>query len=893
MNGGAADSHTMKRERRRLPRRSLGFRLFALILVPVVFGSGLLIDRLNQGFAQTKRVQQLDLLTRETLTSGRLRALFDLERSSAIGIVRGRALPNGLNGLNQLLGIDIEGAQVDLHQMVLDARADYEEVAPPTNEFLSLFEERQGLLGRDSKATINDVDRVYNSLSRLIGDRQVDLNAEIVRLSTAGLGDDQETLVLRDRLMDAQAFNTLVTSLGNQSYLLVTFMADPSSFNDTTKMAYASAILAEREATEHLRLATEVPSLAMSDQSASARQWREAQEKSMIKFGLSVLAAPDLDIIGSARLVGNLGLAASVWLKDATPLFRDLSVSVSASVNKLETLSQKRGQRDLLLATSAGAVALLWVTVISYSLIRPLRKLTKRAAHIRDGEFNDAPIGPIGPREISVLALTFDQLSHNLQLVARQTEALGAGRLQDDALRQPLPGSFGASMQRSIEQSMAMTERLAHQARRDAMTGLPNRVAALERLQEAIDRTARSGKTVTLLFCDLDGFKVVNDTYGHAVGDQVLKEVANRLLGQSRDAEMVARLGGDEFVVIAEGIDNPSDAAAFGQRLIDAVEHPIQMEDARFHLSCSVGVTLSDVDATPTLLLSQADFAVYEAKRSGKAQVMCFDSSMQAAVDDRFALESELREALAEGQLELHIQPIVGADSLTIESAEALLRWSRPGHGLVAPGDFIGVAEESWLIVDIGKFVINEACRLLSTWQAAGIEIPLAVNVAGRHLVDGDLVGDVQRALKTHNTPARLLTIELTESQLVADLPRGAAVLTTLRAIGVRVALDDFGAGYSSLTYLRQLPIDTMKIDRSFVAELPSNSQSGSIVASLQQLAQSLHLEVVAEGVETAEQARFLSDLGCTRLQGYHFARPMPAADFGAWVARDLDRARL
>jgi diguanylate cyclase (GGDEF)-like protein len=883
----------MKRERRRLPRRSLGFRLFALILVPVVFGSGLLLDRLNQGFAQTKRVQQLDLLTRETLTSGRLRALFDLERSSAIGIVRARLLPTGLTGLNQLLGIDIAGAQLDLHQMVQVAYEAYARVAPPTDEFTSLFQERQGLVDPDSKATSDDVKRVYDSLSRLLGHRQEESNVEIVRLSTAGLGDDQETTVLRDRLIDAQAFNTLVTSLGNQSFLLVTFMAEPTTFTDTTKMSYANAILAERAATERLRASTEVPSVVLSDQSESARAWRQAQALAMTKFGLSVEAAPDLNVIESARLVGNLGLAASNWLKDASPIFIDLSRAVSESVDTLTTRSEERSRRDLRRASIAGAVALLWVTVISYSLIRPLRKLTKRAAHIRDGEFNDAPIGPIGPREISALATTFDQLSHNLQLVARQTEALGAGRLQDDTLRQPLPGSFGASMQRSIEQSMAMTERLAHQARRDAMTGLPNRAAALERLQEAIDRTARSGKTVTLLFCDLDGFKVVNDAYGHAVGDAVLKEIANRLLGQSRDAEMVARLGGDEFVVIAEGIDNPSDAAAFGQRLIEAVEHPIQMEDARFHLSCSVGVTLSDADATPTLLLSQADFAVYEAKRSGKAQVMCFDSSMQAAVDDRFALESELREALVEGQLELHIQPIVGADSLTIESAEALLRWNRPGHGLVAPGDFIGVAEESWLIVDIGKFVIDEACRLLSTWQAAGIEIPLAVNVAGRHLVDGDLVGDVQRALKTHNTPARLLTIELTESQLVADLPRGAAVLTTLRAIGVRVALDDFGAGYSSLTYLRQLPIDTMKIDRSFVSELPSNSQSGSIVASLQQLAQSLHLEVVAEGVETAEQARFLSDLGCTRLQGYHFARPMPAADFGAWVARDLDRARL
>jgi diguanylate cyclase (GGDEF)-like protein len=881
------------REPNRLLRRSLGFRLFALILVPMIFAAGLLIDRLNRGFAQTKRVQQLDMLTRETLASGRLQALLDLERSSVLGIVRGRALPGGLDSLANLIGIDISAAQIELNKLVQGANAAYLQVATPSDEFTFLINERNSLVAGDSTVSGTDVGRIYGALTDLLGKRQDALNAEILSLSTAGVGDEKETDALRDRLLDAQAFNTLVTSVGDQSYLLVQFLADPTTFTDTTKLEYANAVLAEREAAKHLTSSAEVQSVLMNDHSESAQEWRKAQALALTKFGLSVEPAPDLNIIESARLVGNLGLAAARWLKDATPVFADLSRSVSESVNALNTRSRAQSHRDLLLAGAAGAAALLWVTVISLSLIRPLRKLTRRAAHIRDGEFNDPPIGAIGPREIAVLATTFDQLSGNLQLVARQTEALGAGRLQDDVLRQPLPGSFGVSMQRSIEQSAAMTERLAHQARRDAMTGLPNRAAALERLQEAIDRSARSDQPVALLFCDLDGFKVVNDTYGHAVGDAVLKEIATRLSGQCRGAEMVARLGGDEFVVIAEGIDNVTDAATFGQRLIEAVEQPIHMEDSRFHLSCSVGITMSDPDATPTSLLGQADFAVYEAKRAGKARVMCFDSSMQASVDNRFKLEGELRQALVENQFELHIQPIVGADSLMIESAEALLRWNRPGHGLVAPGDFISVAEESWLIVDIGKFVIDEACRLLSSWRSAGIEIPLAVNVAGRHLVDGDLVGDVKRALVAHDTPAHLLSIELTESQLVADLPRGAAVLTTLRSLGVRVALDDFGAGYSSLTYLRQLPIDTMKIDRSFVSELPSNSQSGSIVASLQQLAQSLHLDVVAEGVETAEQARFLVDLGCTRLQGYHFARPMPADDFGAWVAHDLDRSHL
>jgi diguanylate cyclase len=234
----------------------------------------------------------------------------------------------------------------------------------------------------------------------------------------------------------------------------------------------------------------------------------------------------------------------------------------------------------------------------------------------------------------------------------------------------------------------------------------------------------------------------------------------------------------------------------------------------------------------------------------------------------------------------LFIQPIVASGNQQVVGAEALIRWHRPGFGVVLPGDFIEIAEDSWLIVDIGRFVLNEACRLLTTWHRNGLDVSLSINVAGRHLADGDLVDDVRQALAAHDTPAELLSIELTETQLVLDLEHGAAVLTELRALGVRIALDDFGTGYSSLNYLRQLPIDTIKIDRSYICDLPNNVQAGSIVASLQQLAMSLHLDVVAEGVETAAQASFLADLGCEKLQGYYFARPMPNANFAAWASQ-------
>jgi predicted signal transduction protein with EAL and GGDEF domain len=349
---------------------------------------------------------------------------------------------------------------------------------------------------------------------------------------------------------------------------------------------------------------------------------------------------------------------------------------------------------------------------------------------------------------------------------------------------------------------------------------------------------------------------------------------------------MVARLGGDEFVVVTESTDGGDKAVVLGRRLIALVEQPIALGDGLFRLSASVGIATADADSTPLSILGQADQAVYEAKRSGRGKVVCFDHNMQAAAENRSEIEQALRHALVAREFELFIQPIVSSGNQQVVGAEALIRWHRPGFGVVLPGDFIEIAEDSWLIVDIGRFVLNEACRLLTTWHRNGLDVSLSINVAGRHLADGDLVDDVRQALAAHDTPAELLSIELTETQLVLDLEHGAAVLTELRALGVRIALDDFGTGYSSLNYLRQLPIDTIKIDRSYICDLPNNVQAGSIVASLQQLAMSLHLDVVAEGVETAAQASFLADLGCEKLQGYYFARPMPNANFAAWASQ-------
>jgi EAL domain-containing protein (putative c-di-GMP-specific phosphodiesterase class I) len=279
-------------------------------------------------------------------------------------------------------------------------------------------------------------------------------------------------------------------------------------------------------------------------------------------------------------------------------------------------------------------------------------------------------------------------------------------------------------------------------------------------------------------------------------------------------------------------------------------------------------------------LLGDADQAVYRAKREGRARVQLFDEELQAAMVHRTALERDLRRALGADEFDIHVQPVVDARTGELRSTEALVRWDRPGHGLVLPGEFIPFAEESWLIVEIGRVVLDKACRALAEMVAAGRHHTMSVNIAGRHLVEADLVDDVRAALDRHGAPADLLVVELTESQLVTDLDKAASVLGRLRAMGVRVALDDFGTGYSSLNYLRQLPIDTLKIDRSYISELNGSVSSRALVENLVRLAGSLDLDVVAEGVETMEQADQLRAIGCPSLQGFLIARPMPVTDF-------------
>ncbi len=443
---------------------------------------------------------------------------------------------------------------------------------------------------------------------------------------------------------------------------------------------------------------------------------------------------------------------------------------------------------------------------------------------------------------------------------------------------------------KDVSERKGFEERLAFQARHDQLSGLPNRLAAIEHLDAALERAKVSDRPVGVAVIDLDGFKAVNDSRGHATGDKLLREVARRLRSCLRESEFVGRLGGDEFLVIAEGLAAET-IRALSDRLIVAISQPFESGDALFVISASAGIALSKSAVDGLELIRQADVAVYEAKNLGRGRSVMFDESLQEAVEATAEVEVGLGRAIRDNELELHFQPIMRLASNSVWGVEALVRWNRPGIGQVPPDRFIPVAERSNLIIDLGRWVIGSALRTLAEWQQdpARAHLHLAINISGRHLTNGDLAEDLATALAETGADPAGLEIELTETHLLEDLDRANAVLRVLRSWGIEVSVDDFGTGYSSMGYLRQLEVDAIKIDRIFVARTQHPGYDRTIVEVLLQLADTLNLDVVAEGVETAEQLAFLKSRNCGRAQGYYLSRPIPRVELDAWLLAHSD----
>ncbi len=506
------------------------------------------------------------------------------------------------------------------------------------------------------------------------------------------------------------------------------------------------------------------------------------------------------------------------------------------------------------------------VTVLSRHIVRPVERLGAMAAEIGTGNW-EVKSGIESDDEIGDLARSVEDMARNLK------EA-------DDRVR--------------------------FLAYHDNLTGLPNRVMFREYLTRALSQAERAERKLGILFLDIDGFKRINDTLGHQTGDLLLKEVARRLSSRLREEDMVvhgddstrpegllARLGGDEFIVLLTAIHDLHGPGAVARRFIKALGETITLNGQDCHIGASIGIAIYPDDGSDAgELIKHADIAMYHAKSLGKNAYQYFQSSMNAAVLERAALEAKLRKAINEHQLSLHYQPQIDPLTRQVVGLEALLRWTDPDTGPISPGAFIPLAEETGLILPIGAWVIDEACRQARLWDTRGLpSVPISVNVSGVQFEREDVAEIVRLAVTRHQLPPGRLEIEITESAIMRHPERAVAALKTLRESGVGVALDDFGTGYSSLSYLRRFPIDTLKIDRSFIMEIDQNEEDAEIVAAIVAMAHTLGLRVVVEGVESEAQLQVIVAKHCDVVQGYVFSRPLPAHEIPALLSAPLKRS--
>ncbi|MFZ0087177.1 MAG: EAL domain-containing protein [Candidatus Acidiferrales bacterium] len=446
---------------------------------------------------------------------------------------------------------------------------------------------------------------------------------------------------------------------------------------------------------------------------------------------------------------------------------------------------------------------------------------------------------------------------------------------------------------RDVSVARAMAQQIAHSAEHDFLTGLPNRVLLNDRVNQAITLSRRYMKKVAVVFLDLDGFKHINDSLGHPIGDKLLQSIAKRLVDCVRASDTVSRQGGDEFIVLLSEVEQASDAAITARRMLEAVAEPHSVEHHDLHVTTSIGLSVYPDDGLDAeTLVKNADTAMYQAKENGRQSYQFFKPAMNVRAVERQSIEESLRRALERKEFSLHYQPKIKLSTGEVTGAEALLRWTHPTRGSVSPADFIPVAEDCGLILPIGQWVLREACQQARAWLDAGLPLgTMAVNISSMEFRDDDFLEGVFTALTDTGLEPCALELELTESVLMKRAESAASVLQTLRARGIQIAVDDFGTGYSSLSYLRKFPIDALKIDQSFVRQITSAPDDTTMVIAVIGMGRSLKLRVVAEGVETPEELEFLQTHCCDEAQGYYFSRPVLPEQFAVLLKNGIPTA--
>ena len=616
-----------------------------------------------------------------------------------------------------------------------------------------------------------------------------------------------------------------------------------------------------------------------------AQQWRDVAQQQRFRGFANFLRAQlsptgTVSIGAVTRLIGVDGernIAYKAVLDFA--LARALDAGRSQSQNAITELEMIVAAALALLLAS-----LVVVVLVLRSITNPLSQLADEANRVSRGDLVDVHVG--GPGEVRTVARALSTSVASLRNIEAQATAVAAGDLDNPVLRNPLPGPLGqvvhssvASIINAINDREVARREVAFRAAHDALTELPNRSQAMALIAASLSRAVRNRTSTALMFIDLDHFKAVNDTFGHAAGDEVLQTVARRMRALVRDGDSVARLGGDEFVVLVESVEDEAAVVALAERIVDQVSSEVMAETRALRIGASIGVAFCrSGEADADQLLQEADAAAYRAKNSGRGRVDVFDDHLRGQLRSRADLEQAIAQALECGEFALHYQPVIDLASGRIRGVEALIRWMRPGHGMVPPDKFIPEAERSNLINDIGRWVLREATTQLAEWDEAepASKLTMAVNISGRHLTSTRVVRDVQEALTASGIDSDRLHIEVTETVLVDD-PNASGTMQALRDLGCLVSIDDFGTGFTSIGQLPKLPVDTLKIDRSFVDS--DDPKIGELVRLIVAAAHAFGLAVVAEGIETQHQADRLRLGEVEWGQGYLFARPLPPAE--------------
>ncbi len=880
-------------------RYPIGLLLTLLVAVPFAGAGWFAVDYTHSASAQRVQTGIVDTSVRRLILLTELRARLLDERNwmSALGGIEEIGLDvtfaRSMTGLD--VPLELERARAEVDRLVVqlglgDAAAQIETIRELDGNLSMIalrYSELEAQFADDADETLDDL------------------------LERAGTLDGADRLVTSLRVLRASTDARQAISNEFTAFFSARFSPIANGGDEVSEALEQRAIRAEAER-EIERLADDGSNVHSAIRAISSSQAAELFDDSVVELLTSRLepsadsgtGATSGDGTELSAVLDDIAGVASVFAasSDTTGLYFDLVEAAGDDTleasQALADRANRQQDRALLSMLSLGSMSLGIGLAATRAIRGPVRRLASVASRISAGDSSARFANAGGPIEIRAAGNALDDAAEHLQLAERQAKALADGDLAHPVLSNETAGELGASLQNavgalatSLQEREDFRRRLSYEATHDGLTGVANRKASVTKLNQGLARARQTGTGLALLFIDLDGFKAINDGHGHRAGDVVLREIAHRMTRVARADDHVGRLGGDEFVMIAEPVAHVDEAVELATRLLQELAEPIVSNGTTFTLSASIGISFSgdavrsgstlDSGAGPSSsrsdgnrMLRDADLAVYEAKRMGRGQVVVCGDELRASVSEQAVLERAIHAAIAGNEFVLHYQPIVEPSTGGVVALEALARWNRPSVGLVAPAEFIPFAERSDLIVMIDQWVIGAVARQIVAWDAAGryADMAVGVNISGRHLASTDFLDDVLSPLSDLGVDPGRVIVEITESALLEDLDGAASKLRALRSRGARVAIDDFGTGYTSLAHLKRLPIDILKIDRSFTSDESSSSLAKLIIDT----GHLLGATIIAEGIETDEQATSLATMGADMLQGYLFGRPQP-----------------